>query len=80
MLDHAATSFIPMPDPKAYREGGPCRLWLVTKNSVKCCPTELEMASLNEAEGACDTGNREIGRSQEEADGVILASMGGASA
>ncbi len=36
------------------------------------------MASLNEAEGTCDTGNLEMGRSQEEANGVILASMRGA--
>ena len=80
VLEPGMASFVLMPDPKARRAGGPCRLWLVQEGSLGYCPTELEMGSFEEAESACDAFNLDMGLSPEEADELILASMGGGTA
>ncbi len=77
VLDPAVTPFVLMPDPGVRVRGGPCQLWLVTMGSFGYHPTELEMASFEEAERACDDANLAMGWSPEAADEVILASMGG---
>ena len=43
-------------------------------------PTQLEMAIYDEADRACDAYNAQIGWTREEADRIILASMGGGEA
>ena len=80
VLEPGVASFVLMPDPKAHRNGGPCRLCLVTEGSLGYCPTELEMGSFEEAKSACDAFNLGIGWSPQEADQLILASMGGGTA
>ena len=80
VLDPAVTPHVLMPDPKNREEGEPCQLWLVTKDGLGYCPTELEMASRREAQEACDAFNLRMGFSQEEADRMILASMSGGTA
>ena len=57
-----------------------CRLWLVTEGGPDYCPTELEMGGFEEAESACDAFNLGMGWPPEEADELILASMGGGTA
>ena len=80
VLDPAVTPYVLMPDPKPSGEDEPCQLWLVTKGEFGYCPTELEMASHCEAQEACDAFNLRMGWSPEEADRIILASMGGGTA
>ena len=80
VLEPGMDSFVLMPDPKARRAGGPCRLWLVQEGSFGYCPAELEMGGFDEAESACGAFSLGMGRSPEEADELILASMGGGTA
>ena len=80
VLDPAVTPHVLMPDPKTPEQGQPCQLWLVTKDELGYCPTELEMASGRKAREACDAFNLRRGFSPEEADRIILASMGGGTA
>ena len=80
VLKPAVASFVLMPDPKAHPNGGPCRLSLVTESSLSYCSTDLERGSFYDTESACDAFNHGIGRSQQEADELILASMGGGTA
>ena len=68
VLDPAATPLVLMPDSKMRRDGGPCRRWNVTEDS------------LDETEDAFDAANFRMGWSPEEADGMFLASMGGGTA
>ena len=43
-------------------------------------PTQLEMATYDEADRACDAYNAQMGWTREQADRIILASMGGGEA
>lgn len=80
LLDPAETPFVLMPDPKAREAGGPCPLWIVTRGGQGYFPTEIEMENWNEAEKACDAANARMGWTRDEADRIILASMGGGTA
>lgn len=80
VLDPAVTPYVLLPDPKLSPEGEPCQLWLVTRGEFGYCPTEVELASRSEAQEACDAFNLHMGFSREEADRIILASMGGGTA
>ena len=80
ILDPLVTPFVLMPDPGACGSGRPCRLWIVTKGALGYCPTEVEMASWDEAERACDAANARMGWTPEEVDRIILYSMAGGTA
>ena len=53
---------------------------IATRDSLGYCPIELNMGSIDEAKDACAATNLTISWSPEEADGVILGSMGGRTA
>ena len=82
VLDPAVTPYVLTPDPKVRRADGPCRLWIVTRDDPGHLPleVEVEMEPFDEAERACDAANARMGWTREEADRVILASMGGGTA
>ena len=80
VLDPAITPYVLMPDPKPTPGGEPCQLLLLTRGEFGYCPTEVELASRSEAQQACDAFNLQLGFSREEADRIILASMGGGTA
>ena len=71
VLDPAVTPYVLTPDPKVRRADGPGHLPL---------EVEVEMEPFDEAERACDAANARMGWTREEADRVILASMGGGTA
>ena len=77
VVDPAVTYYVFMPDPKVRQTDSPCQLWIVTRDGVGYLPLKVDMGSFNEAERACDTANARMGWTREEADGIILASMGG---
>ena len=79
-LDPAVTPYLLMPDPKVHDTDSPCQLWIVNRDDAGYLPSEVEMRSFDEAERACDTANARMGWTREEADGIILASMGGGTA
>ena len=80
MLDPAITRYVLMPDPRVRETDRPCQLWIVTTDDVGYLPSEVEMGSFDEAERACDAVNARMGWTREEADRIILASMGGGTA
>ena len=80
VLDPAITSYVLMPDPKVRRTDDPCQLWNVTTNDVGELPSEVEIASFDEAESVCDAANMRMGWTREEVDRITLASMGGGTA
>ena len=80
VLDPAITSYVLMPDPKVRRTDDPCQLWNVTTDDFGELPSEVEMASVDEAESVRDAANTRMGWTREEADRITLASIGGGTA
>ena len=80
VLDPAITPYVLIPDPKVCETDRPCQLWIVTTDDAGYLPSEVEMGSFDEAERACDAANARMGWTREEADRIILASMGGGTA
>ena len=80
VLDPAITPYLLMPDPKVRETDRPCHLWIVTTDDVGYLPSEAEIGSFHEAERACDAANARMGWTREEADRIILTSMGGGTA
>ena len=81
VLEPDATPHILMPHPRANRTRGPCSLCIVMNDAHGGYhPTELEMATYDEADRACAAYNAQMGWTREEADRIILASMGGGEA
>ena len=73
--DPGSNPYVPMPDPKV--RDGPCPIWIVPAEGLGYFPTEVGIASWEEAEKACDAANIQIGWSLYKVDLIILASMGG---
>ena len=80
VLDPAVTPYVLMPDPKVRQTDNPCQLRIVTKDDASYLPSEVEMGSFDEAERPCGAANARMGWPLEEADGIILAPMGGGTA
>ena len=71
VLKPGVASFVLMPDPKEYRNRGPCGLCLITDGSLGYCLTELDFRSFEKAESVRDAFNLGIGRSPQEAGELI---------
>ena len=80
VLDPAVTPYVLMADPKEFGTNDPCQLWIVTTDDAGYLPAEVEMDNFDKAEKACDAANARLGWTREEADRIILASMGGGTA
>ena len=79
-LDPAVTPYVLMPDPKVHDTDSPCHLRIVTTDDAGYLPSEVGMRSFDGTERACDAANSRMSCTREEADGSILASMGGGTA
>ena len=78
VLDPQPTPDVLMPHPQASRNPDPCLLCIVMNAGHSGYhPTELEMASFEEAEQACNAFNAQLGWTPEDVERIIVASMGG---
>ena len=80
VLEPTVTPYVLMHDTKVHDTDRPCQLWIVARDDSGYLPSQVEMGSLDEAERACDAANARMGWTREEADRIILASMGGGTA
>ena len=80
VLHPAVTPYVLMHDPKVHDTDRPHQLWFVTRDDPGYLPSKFQMESIIEAERACDVANARMGWTREEADRIVLASMGGGTA
>ena len=80
VLDPETTPYVLMPHPGARPTSRPCELCIARKDQSGYNPLDLEMPSFDEARAACDAVNAQMNWTPEEADRIILASMGGGTA
>ena len=78
VLDPLTNPHVLMPHPQAHPNSGPCLICLVIGDGQPGYhPTELQMASFEEAEPACDAANARMGWTPQDVERVIVTSMGG---
>ena len=76
VLDPLTDPHVLMPHPQARRNPGPCLICIVMNDGqTGYHPIEIEMASFEEAERACDAANARMGWTQQER--IIVTSVGG---
>ena len=78
VLDPAVTPYVL--DPKVHDTDRPRQLWIVTRDDPGYLPSKVQMGSIIEAERACDAAYARMGWAREEADRIVLSSMGGGTA